>query len=127
MRPVAKTPLGEDDLVRQALGSLFEIAGEDRPASVQASLREQIGELDTQECRQLVEQLVDTEALAEHVRHRDLEAAVPPGTDEERLAKVDEALEPLVAWTMGDEGIEALETMDEDERFHALFHSLGPS
>lgn len=123
---MGQPPLGDDELVREALDGLFEIAGEDRPASVQASLRQQIDELDTQECRRLVEQLVDTEALAEHVHQRADEPPLAPGADAERLAKVDEALEPLVAWTLGDEGVEALETMGEDERFHALFASLGP-
>jgi hypothetical protein len=35
---------GDDELVLQALDGLFDIASDERPASVQANLREQIAE-----------------------------------------------------------------------------------
>lgn len=116
-----------DELVREALDGLFEIAAEDRPASVQESLREQIDELPAEECRTLVEQMVDTDRLAERVRQRSagLPERPPPAPDE-RLRKVDDALEPLVAWAMGEEGTQALDGLDDEDRFHLLFSSLGP-
>lgn len=118
----------KDELVREALDGLFGIAAEDRPSSVQASLREQIDELPIRECRSLVEQLVDTDELAQRIRERegsDLER--PPRAPDARLRKVDGALEPLAALTMGEEGVRALDGMAGAERFHVLFSSLGPS
>lgn len=118
---------GEDELVREALDGLFEIASEDRPADVRASLHEQIDELPAEECRTLVEQMVDTDGLAERIRQRSAEGAEqPPRAPDEQLSKVDDALEPLVAWTMGEEGARALEGLDDEDRFHVLFSSLGP-
>lgn len=122
------SPQRDDELVRQALDGLFEIAADDRPSSVQASLREQIDELPAGECRTLVEQLVDTDELAERIRESgggELER--PPSAPDARVRKVDEALEPLAALTLGEEGVQALDGMAEAERLHVLFSSLGPA
>lgn len=115
-------------MVRQALDGLFDIACDDRPASVRDSLHAQIEAMPARQCRGLVEQMVDTEQLAALVREEACRLPNrPPGAPEEHSKKVDEALEPLVAWTCGEEGTQALEAMEDEERLHLLFSSLGPS
>lgn len=118
----------DDELVRRALDGLFEIACEDHPAAVRESLQDQIDEMPVQECRTLVEQMVDTDRLASQV-----EAETggppqrPPSAPDHPARKVDDALEPLVAWTCGEEGAQALEGMEHEDRMQLLFDSLGPS
>lgn len=117
----------EEELVRSALDGLFEIANHDRPATFQASLEAQIEEMSAEECRTLVEQMVDTDRLAALVQQRARQKpSRPPSAPDEQVATVDEALEPLVAWTLGEEGTQALDAMDDTERLHVLFSSLGP-
>lgn len=121
------SPQRDDELVRQALDGLFEIACEDRPAAVRASLQDQIDEMPARECRRLVEQMVDTDRLAtlleEEVGQR---PERPPSAPDHPARKVDDALEPLVALTLGDEGTQALHGLEDDQRLHLLFDSLGP-
>lgn len=117
----------EDELVREALDGLFEIANEDQPAAFQASLRAQIDEMPAHQCRRLVEQMVDTDRLQDLVEEQGRgQPSRPPSAPDEHAEKVDEALEPLVAWTMGEEGRQALQGMEDSERLHVLFSSLGP-
>lgn len=116
----------DEDLVRQALDGLFEIACEDRPGSVTASLRDQIDELPEDECRRLVEQMVDADRLEHLLEHGiDADNPRPPSPQDERAEKVDRALEPLVRWRLGEEGRRQLAGVPDDERMHLLFSSLG--
>lgn len=117
----------DDELVRRALDGLFEIACEDRPEAVRESLSRQIEEMPARECRTLVEQMVDTDRLADRLEtETEAQPERPPSAPEAPLAKVDEALEPLVAWRCGPEAAQALHTLDDEERVHLLFDSLGP-
>lgn len=121
--PAAST---DEKLVREALDGLFEIACEDRPAAVRDSLQRQIHEMPAGECRTLVEQMVDTDQLAALLEDRGREVPQrPPSAPGERGEKVDEALEPLVALTCGEEATRTLQGMEEDERLNLLFSSLG--
>lgn len=117
----------EDELVRSALDGLFEIACDDRPAEVRESLRAQIDEMPVRECQTLVEQMVDTDRLADRVEAEAGEQPErPPSAPDHPVRKVDDALEPLVAWACGEEGTRALKAMEDEERMHLLFSSLGP-
>lgn len=117
----------DEQLVREALDGLFDIACEEHPAAVRDSLQQQIREMPVAECRTLVEQMVDTDQLASLVAERAQGAPErPPSAPEPRSEKVDEVLEPLVEWTCGEQGTRALQGMEEDERLNLLFSSLGP-
>lgn len=117
----------DDELVRRALDGLFEIACEDRPASVRESLQSQIDEMPVKECRTLVEEMVDTDHLAALVEEGTSKRPErPPVVHEHPARKVDGALEPLVAWACGEEGTKALHAMEDEERMHLLLDSLGP-
>lgn len=117
----------DDELVRRALDGLFEIACEDRPEAVRESLSRQIAEMPVTEARTLVEEMVDTDRLADRLEaEADRTPERPPSAPEPPVGKVDEALEPLVAWTCGKEATSALNAMDGEERMHLLFDSLGP-
>jgi len=121
--PTVTDAAGDDELVRQALNGLFEIASDERPASVQANLREQIAELPARECRHLVEQMVDTNRLADLVE--DPPETTEPADSPERVEKVDRALGPLVRLELGEKGHRELADMQDGERMHVLFSSLG--
>jgi hypothetical protein len=122
------SPSGREDaeLVRQALDGLFEIACEDRPEPVRRSLRRQIDEMPVKEARTLVEEMVDTDRLADLVASEAADRPErPPSAPGHPARKVDDALEPLVEWTCGEEGAETIRAMADDERMHLLFSSLG--
>jgi len=122
-----ETTPGDEELVREALDGLFEIACEDHPRAVRESLQAQIEEMPAGECRSLVEEMVDVDELASRIREGSQDRRErPPSAPDERLQKVDEALEPLARWKLGAEGSQALAAMDDEERVHLLFSSLGP-
>lgn len=116
----------DDELVRRALDGLFDIACEDRPSAVTDSLHDQIDDLPADRCRALVEEMVDTDRLEDLVRKEAQKAADrPAGPSAGPGEKVDQVLEPLVRWRLGEEGERALAGMPETERMHVLFSSLG--
>lgn len=116
----------DEELVRQALDGLFEIASDDRPASVTSSLQDQILEMDPAHRRALVEQMVDTDRLERLVREGpDATPETPQDHPGEEAEKVDRALEPLVRWRLGEEGRRRLDGVPDDQRMHLLFASLG--
>lgn len=120
-----RSPRDEDQLARRVLDGLFEIACEDRPASVTDDLHRQIADLPADRCRALVEEMVDTERFERMLQARTARGGDRSAQHSGSQAKVDRVLEPLVQWRMGAEGSRKLEALERDERAHLLFSSLG--
>lgn len=115
------------DLLDEALVGLLQLAREEPPLDADA-LRSELAQLSAEQREELLGAVVDVDRLGAN-----LHQAPEPGPmaghvdhlDEEQIALVDAALDPLARLHAGDEGAKRLASLSEDERVHALLDALG--